>query len=137
MPVPPECIERHAKRQFVLREKRSEVRFVNDGQHEVEVITVDGCAIIDDIRCDYLVNVAATDVSVFVELKGSDIRHAIAQLTRSHQALTAVLLPQVFWIVCSRRCPLASTEIDKHRRQVRAQMGATLIVRNSPASHVI
>ncbi len=138
MPVPDECFTRHAKRQFAVGEKRSEVRFINKEQHAVEEIVVDGCAINDNgIRCDHLINIPSIGISVFLEFKGSDIGHAFDQLKRSYTLLASVRYTQVYWIVSSQRCPLTSDEVGQKVRQVRAQTGARLLVRNSPFTLVI
>lgn len=138
MSVPDECFMRHAKQLFTVSEKRSEVRFVNNEQHAVEEIVVDKCAINDNgIRCDRLINIPSIGISVFVEFKGHDIGHAFNQLKRSHTLLASVRYPQVYWIVSSQRCPLTSGEIGKKVREIRAETGARLIVRNSPVTLIV
>jgi hypothetical protein len=118
----------------VTEEKRSRVEFENATRLEVEQIQVDGCAITDGRRCDWLINVEATNRSVFVELKGSDVNHAVEQLTRAHDVLREVRLPNVTWIVSSQRCPLASTEVQQLTIKLRKRKGVSFILRNSPVS---
>lgn len=118
----------------MVEENRSKVVFENADQHDVEQIEVDGCAIVDGLRCDWLINVDRIQHSVFVELKGSNVPHAVEQLTRAHDQLREVRKQNVTWIVSTRRCPLASTEVQSLVIKLRKQKGVTLILRNSPVT---
>jgi len=82
-----ECVVRHTKKLFNVQEQKSKVIFHNPNQHEVQEITVDGCVVTEGERCDYLLLVDDADVSVFVELKGSDVKHALEQLEETHKQL--------------------------------------------------
>ena len=131
----PECITKHTKRTFVIEEHRSQVRFLNPNKHEVQEIKVDDCVLTEGQRCDYLVIVDQADVSVLVELKGSDVKHAIDQLTRSHKVLVEHCKTNKFWIISSYRCPLASTEIQSLTIRIRRDWGVKLKIKNSPVEH--
>lgn len=135
MSIPPaECVERHSKRRFVVEENRSKVVFENASQQAVEQIQVDGCAIADGPRCDWLINADGIRHSVFVELKGSNVPHAVEQLTRAHDELSEIRKQNVTWIISTRRCPLASTEVQSLIIKLRKHKGVTLILRNSPVT---
>lgn len=56
------------------------VKIVNEGSSVV--YPIDGCAIKNGLKCDKFLAVLKDDsgVAVFIELKGKDINHAIAQL---------------------------------------------------------
>ena len=130
------CTELHAKPTFVIREKHSEVRFQNAKRLVVKQIVVDGCAIADDgVRCDALVNVGATGESVFVELKGSNVQHAVDQLARSDALLREHAHRSRTWIISTVRNPLIATETQRLIATVRRKHGANLILRNSPVDH--
>jgi hypothetical protein len=133
-PLPAECIEQHSKKLFVVEENRSRVVFVNAKRRDVEQVEVDGCAIVDGLRCDWLINVDETQQTVFVELKGSNVPHAVRQLTHAHDELRDIRKPNVTWIISSQRCPLASTEVQSLTIKLRKHKGVHLILRNSPVT---
>ena len=121
----PECFTRHTKKKFVVKEQKSEVIFQNPAQHEIQEIRVDDCILTEGIRCDYLVTVDLADASVFVELKGADVKHAVEQLTRSHRELAEHCKRNKFWIVSTTRCPLTSTEIQNLAVRIRRGLGSS------------
>ncbi len=130
-----ECIVRHNKKLFNVQEQRSKVIFHNPNQYDVQEITVDGCVITEGLRCDHLILVDEAEVTVFVELKGSDVKHAVEQLEASHKALREHCKTNIFWIISSTRCPLASTEIQILTLRVRRSFKAELKIKNSPVEH--
>lgn len=134
---PAECAERHSKKRFVLEENRSKVVFENAKRYNIDQIEVDGCAIVDGPRCDWLINVDTTQQSIFVELKGSNVPHAVEQLTHAHDRLRQIRKPNVTWIVSSQRCPLTSTEVQSLTIKLRKHKGVRLILRNSPVTFVL
>lgn len=79
---------------IVLRDKGNsgnkagpEIRFNNSRRSDITILDVDGCAISgDEIRCDYGVFVDG-EFSSYVELKGSDISHAINQIKNTIRLL--------------------------------------------------
>ena len=138
MSIPPvECTNRHSKKRFVVEENRSRVIFENGKRRDVDQIEVDDCAIVDGFRCDWLVNVDKTQQSIFVELKGSNVPHAVEQLTRAHDQLREIRKAKVTWIVSSQRCPLTSTEVQSLTIKLRKHKAVSLILRNSPVTFVL
>lgn len=135
--LPAECTERHSKKRFVVEENRSRVVFENANRHDVDQIEVDDCVIVDGLRCDWLINVDTTQQSIFVELKGSNVPHAVEQLTHAHDQLREIRKPNVTWIVSSQRCPLTSTEVQSLTIKLRKHKGVHLILRNSPVTFVL
>jgi hypothetical protein len=72
------CIQSVNHSQIKCEEKQSKFVLLNPQRKPVEYITVDGCIYPrghHDLCCDYALNFDNT--TVFVELKGSDIAHAI------------------------------------------------------------
>lgn len=138
MSLPPaECVQQHLKKRFVVQENRSRVVFENAQRHDIDQIEVDGCAIVDGLRCDWLVNVDATHQSIFVELKGSNVPHAVEQLTQAHDGLRDIRKPNVTWIISSQRCPLTSTEVQSLTIKLRKHKRVSLILRNSPVTFAL
>ncbi len=67
---------------IVCKENKSEYRYENTSQHEVAKIKIDGGLIGDatTTRCDYLLVDWDGHIAVFIELKGSDVYHAMDQI---------------------------------------------------------
>lgn len=135
--VPKKCVRRHSEAEFEVSEKLSRVVFQNPNGKSVHEITVDGCVFKrpDVLRCDYLVNVLEIDTSVFVELKGSDIDHALEQLEASSEALSARRHGRVYWIVCHSGRPAHTSEMQTLILKARRQKNARLTIAPSPHYH--
>ena len=74
------CIKCTRNKIIKFEENKSKVTFHNLSQKEYECIRVDGCAITDGIRCDYLLRRSEEELEYFIELKGCNVGHAIDQL---------------------------------------------------------
>jgi len=116
---------------IVLKEMRSRITFRNPHRNVVRHVVIDGCVINKGPRCDYLL-INSSSVEHFVELKGSDVRHAIVQLKRSiEQVSTDVRGGEKKAFVVSTRCPLASPEVQKHQLDFRKKYKAALTISSS------
>ncbi len=137
--VPNKCLRRHADTEFAVKEQLSEVVFLNPDEREVRQITVDGCVFKEDDgkRCDHLVSVDETQVSVLVELKGSDIEAAIEQLTETQQRLMEHINRRIFWVVSYSGSPRHTTSIAYMQLQARLHNKATLLVEESSYTHTL
>lgn len=77
-------VTRHSK--IVFEENKSKVTFINDKKEIVVKAVVDGCLINDgSIRCDNLLQ--HNEKNWYVELKGTDIEHALKQIANSIRLL--------------------------------------------------
>ncbi|AOX03303.1 hypothetical protein BJP34_31140 [Moorena producens PAL-8-15-08-1] len=76
-----DCEEYKHDKIIVLEENNSKLTLLNPNKDKILVITVDGCAIADDEnkRCDYAL-VCSNGLEIYVELKGSKIKHAFEQI---------------------------------------------------------
>lgn len=111
----PCCSRITSEKIFNVEEKKSKLIFQNTSNTSHEIVKVDGCVIKTGIRCDFLV-ISEPNFEIFVELKGSDVNHAIEQLKASIEQLS--INPKNHKKTCyivSSRCPLMSTEIAKHK----------------------
>ena len=100
--------------------KTSTLYLLNPTERKVEKIEVDGCAITEGKRCDWLVllNDATSKEEIYVELKGSAVYHAVEQLR------TTILKLSNDHANCSKRCfivctrnPLIGTDLQKYKDQ--------------------
>lgn len=92
------------------------LKFLNVGKNSVRIGQIDGCLITNqDIRCDFEV-FAEKKLSSFVELKGSDIEHAIDQIKNSIRLIGfSEENNRVCFIICNR-CPMSSTQIQLFKK---------------------
>jgi hypothetical protein len=73
------------RKTIVVRDSgnKQEYRVTNDNGKEICKIKVDGCLIKEGERCDYLILSCEDKSAFFVELKGHDLKKAIAQINSS------------------------------------------------------
>lgn len=82
----PSCTECSSNPIITAAEKKSKYTLNNPQRWEVCKISVDGCVIDSNLeyKCDYLfLSCQDTSKAFFVELKGSDLIHAIDQVDKS------------------------------------------------------
>ena len=95
-----ECVLKISDKKIVFKEKKSKVTFLNPKEQDVKKVNVDGkftkdkerkcsgCFLkIQGKKCDGLLQHDKTNY--YIELKGSDIKHAIKQIINTHKKLDA------------------------------------------------
>lgn len=107
--------------------------FVLDNKNldQVAVVSVDGCAITEGVRCDYLYGLEVAG-EIFVELKGSDIRHAVNQISRSVSLLSEQNHSRRVGVIVASRVPKMDTSTQLAMAKVRGSVVRRLIVRSGP-----
>jgi hypothetical protein len=112
------------------RNNRSKFRLCNPRRASIKVVQVDDCVIKEGIRCDYLL-VLPNGQELYVELKGSDVKHAVEQITRSIDLLACNCHPvDKLCFIASTRCPINSTEIQNLKKKFRQKYNAHLTIKN-------
>ncbi|NEO98798.1 MAG: hypothetical protein F6K58_08995 [Symploca sp. SIO2E9] len=131
----PDCEEHRYDKSIVLKENQSKITLKNPKGLDILVITVDGCAIKEGLRCDYVV-IPNLDSEIYIELKGRDISHAIKQLENSIKILSddSKKKRKICFIISSR-CPKMSTEIQKFKKNFKRDYNATLTIKNINYTH--
>ena len=126
-----ECTEEKTDPIIPLTENRMKMIFLNRKREIIKVITVDNCAITEGIRCDYLVINEKTD-EFFVELKGTDVRHACDQLAVSITKLSSnpTRKAKYSFVISSRVVPAIRTNIQNLQRKFKDRFNCRLIVKN-------
>jgi hypothetical protein len=114
---------------IVLREHQSCFVIINPQRQKIRCITVDGCLNITGPKCDYLV-IDPSSVEHFIELKGSDVRHAIQQLESSIRQLAGNLGQVRHSYIISTRSPLMSPRIQQIQLQFKKNLNSTLIIKS-------
>jgi hypothetical protein len=140
MKIPPECEKIRDDSSIVIsdpgsKNNRSKFRLNNLQKASISVIRVDGCAIKTGIRCDYLLGLPSKQ-EIYIELKGSDIKHAVEQLARSIEMLSCHNeLGGKLCFVASTKCPINSTEIQVLKKKFRKKYNAKLTIKNGEIIH--
>lgn len=131
-----DCIVKTENKIIVFSENRSLLRVNNKDEKKLTKVIVDGCEITEGIRCDNML--FNDDFEYFIELKGTDVRHAFEQLRTSINKLSsnARRKPKICFVV-TVRTPLSSASIQNARVKFRRDFNSQLIVKNSPCSHTI
>ena len=132
MIIPDKCSSTKSDKIIALKERRSSFHFLNPERKKVKCVKVDGCAIIEGDKCDYLL-IDSNNVEHFVELKGPDLKHALAQLEASIRQL-GKNTPRYAFIV-STRCPLTGTDIQNAKKNFKNNFETTLIMKNLFCEH--
>jgi len=110
------CILQTNSKMIVFRENKSEFRIENKAQRQVEKHQVDGCLISNGIKCDWLLIDSETRKEAYIELKGSDVEHAINQIVASAKSLSKTPADKKLGYVICTKSPLNSTEIQRHTK---------------------
>ncbi len=131
----PECEKIVSDKRITRKENQNQIIIENPKQFKVCVIHVDGCAIKEGLRCDYLVIPDEQDLKktleIYIELKGSKIRHAIEQLEETMKKLSDNPTQQEkVCIIISTRCPLTGTDIQNFKQDFKKKYNAKLEVKN-------
>lgn len=131
----PECETILSNKLIPLAENKSKLVIENPNQFKVCVIEVDGYAIKEGVRCDYLVIPDQQDIKkvieIYIELKGSKISHAIDQLEATLKKLSDDPAKQEkVCIIISTRCPLAGNDIQNFKKYFKKKYNAKLEFKN-------
>ena len=127
-----ECEEYRSDRKIVLQENKSKIAFLNPNQDEILTIKVDGCVIRDNetLRCDYAI-IPSDELEIYVELKGSDISHAVKQIESTIGLLSED--PRKIKKLCfvvSTHVPKQTTSVQQLQSQFRRKFNASFRIKN-------
>jgi hypothetical protein len=126
------CEECKSDPKIVLQENKSKITFLNNQRQEIRVIKVDGCAIQnkEDLRCDYAL-IPCPEVEIYVELKGSDIYHAVQQLESTICLLShnPKSIKKLCFIV-STRVPQQTTTTQQLKSHFKKKYNASFQIKN-------
>jgi hypothetical protein len=130
----PDCEEYKNDQEIVLKENQSKVTFLNPKSKKIRVIRIDGCVITSGLRCDYAI-VPNSSIEIYVELKGSDIRHAVEQLKSTiSQVSENTQRKSKLCLIISTRCPVLSAEIQNLKRHFKDKYNASFQIKNKIGS---
>lgn len=130
--VPDICIKVTAESFIRFAEKRSVIRFHNKNQLPYKRVQVDGCALTQGQRCDHLLCSADEQEERFVELKGSDVPHAIEQLKATIIQLGEHADNRHSYVVCTKVAPQITTRIQRAKVEFQKVFRSELQVKVTP-----
>ena len=130
--VPDICISETTDSIIRFQEKRSVIRFHNPERHTYKRIQVDGCAIHDGEKCDNMLCSADECEERYVELKGSDIPHAIEQLRATITRLGEFDNKRHAYVVCTKVAPQITTTIQRAKVEFLRRFKSELIIKETP-----
>lgn len=110
----PECEEYKRDTKIVLQENKSKITFLNPSRNKILLIKIDNCVINDNItpRCDYAI-IPFYEVEIYIELKGSDISHAIKQIESTNLLSDNPQKIKKLCFVVSTRVPKQTTSVQQ------------------------
>jgi hypothetical protein len=115
------------KRIALSGKKTTKLYLLNPTERQVEQIEVDGCAITEGKRCDWLVrlNDEASKEEIYVELKGSAVYHGVEQLRATIERLSADCpkFSKRCFIVFTRN-PMTGTDLQKYKLQFQQEFSS-------------
>ena len=118
------------------RNNRSKFRLQNPKRASIRVVQIDDCVIKEGIRCDYLL-ILPDEQELYIELKGSDVKHAVEQIARTIDLLAChsqSILKLCF--IASTRCPINSAEIQNLKKKFRQKYNAKLVIKTGEINHI-
>ena len=131
--VPGICVKDCADANIVFEQNRRRVCFYNPNRQICKCVQVDGCAITEGIRCDNMLTSHDERCEYFVELKGTDVKHAIQQLRVSIQTLGEFTDDRSAYVVSTNVAPALTTTIQRAKRDFRTKFQAELIIKEKQA----
>ena len=123
-----ECSSFVRHKKIVLSGKKTtKLCLLNPQERDIEQVEVDGCAITDGLRCDWLVRIndRQPHEEIYVELKSSQVYHAVDQLEATIKKLSAdrVRLAKRCLIVF-RGNPMVRTDVQQNKVKFRKNFNA-------------
>ena len=131
--VPVICVKDCADANIVFEQNRRRVCFYNPNRQICKCVQVDGCAITEGIRCDNMLTSHDERCEYFVELKGTDVKHAIEQLRVSIQTLGEFTDDRSAYVVSTNVAPALTTTIQRAKRDFRTKLQSELIIKEKQA----
>lgn len=99
------CIRDTTDSQIKFEENKRKIIFQNPQRLPYKCVDVDGCTIRNGIRCDKLLLSADEHEERYVELKGTDVMHAIDQLEETIKRLGEYDDDRHAYVICTNVAP--------------------------------
>ncbi len=139
-----ECSEKINHKNISFQEKKSKITLSNKDLIEVTKVQVDNCLDIQGVKCDWLVIIdnpkgySDTCIEIYIELKGSDVKHAFKQIENTIINISRDIQKAAkYCYVITTRCPLISPEIQNKKKYFKNKYNAVLKVKKTGFSENI
>lgn len=123
------CIIETTDSQIKLEENQRKIIFENQDRRHYFKVQVDGCIIKDGVRCDKMLLSQDEREEYYVELKGTDVVHAIEQLKATIMRLGEFDGNRHSYVVCTNVAPAYNTRIQAQQLLFKKQFNSELLVR--------
>ena len=107
------CIRVTTDSQIKFEENKCKVIFLNPQRTSYKCVDVDGCTIKDGIKCDKLLLSSDEHEEYYVELKGTDVMHAIDQLEETIKRLGEYDDKRHAYVVSTNVAPAINTRCQQ------------------------
>lgn len=114
--VPSRCVVKTTDSKVKFEENKRVIVFENPQRYVFMRVQVDGCAIKEGLRCDNLLTSEDELSEYFVELKGTDISHALKQLSASIEQLGQNCGNRHCYIVSTNLAPSFNTMLQRAKQ---------------------
>lgn len=130
--VPDSCVRKTTDSIIKFQELRSIIRFHNSQRSLYKKVKVDGGALHEGAKCDNMLCSADEHEERYIELKGSDIPHAIVQLRTTILKLGEHDDNRHSYVVCTKVAPRITTAIQKAKVEFRKRLKSDLQIKETP-----
>ena len=124
------CIVKTQESNIKFEENQKKIIFRNPSRLIFLKVDVDGCTITGkDIRCDKLLLACDEHQEYYVELKGTDVKHAISQIEETIKKLGEFDDCRRAYIISTNVAPAFTTYIQMKAKFFKDKFKASLVVR--------
>ena len=123
------CIVDSTDSQIKFEELNRKIIFQNPDRALYLKVQVDGCTIRDGVKCDKLLLSSDEREERYVELKGTDVMHAIDQLEATIVRLGEFEDNRHSYVICTNVAPAYTTQIQKKQMLFKKRYKSELVVR--------
>lgn len=127
------CSEKISYKNILIEAKKSsKIIFTNENLIEVTKIQVDDCLDIQGVKCDWLLIINEPYIEIYIELKGSDVEHAFAQIENTIKIVSKnykIVLKYCY--IITTICPINSAQIQVKAKSFKSKYNAVLRIKKT------
>lgn len=125
------CVQPTKDSKIKFEENKRKIIFLNPDRKDYKRVQVDGCAIDDKVtlRCDKLLVSADEHEERYVELKGTEVMHAIDQLESTIVRLGEFDDNRHAYVISTNVAPAYTTKIQQKALLFRKKYRSELVVK--------
>lgn len=128
------CVLEVDDSQIKFEENKRKIIFFNPERHAYKKVDVDGCIIKEGVRCDKLLLSADECEERYVELKGTDVTHAIEQLEATINRLGEHNENRHAYVICTNVAPAIESRIQLKMKLFKSKDNSELKIQGKQLS---